>query len=421
MVRHLRAVAAATAALALTGCWPAPHQGPDRAGWNAFETSITTDTVGSLDEAWTADLGGRVVHVVSTATSAFATVRTGTLATDVRAIDPKDGSTRWSQPSPYRFQWTSPLAVGDEVLASYYAVGATTERFDAVTGASLGTRSGEVSSVRGTRSLVGQAVWNSEFTAGIQSFRVEDDGNGDATWGGVVAVVLPWDPSQVATLSLGRERVYAAGYGLMSATPGDGTQGYGVRAFAPGEPATCGPAEQPDYACPVWVTPVDGPSRAVPVIGPDEGTVYVTTDAGTVYALDAANGAVRWTAAVGAVAGRPPALAEGLLYVATGSGGLAVLAADGCGAATCGPLWEAAAGGVPTGQPAVAGGVVYVGTDTGAAHAFDATGCGAPACEPLWSTGLGSEITAGPIVAGGRLTVGTADGRLVTFRPASGG
>jgi len=220
-----------------------------------------------------------------------------------------------------------------------------------VTGASLGTRAGEVSSVRGTRSLVEQARSNSEFTAGIQSFTVEDDGNGDATWGGVVAVVLPWDPSQVATLSLGRERVYAAGYGLMSATPGDGTQGYGVRTFGPGEPATCGPPEQPEYACP----------------------------------------------------------------------GLAVLAAEGCGAATCGPLWEAAAGGVPTGQPAVAGGVVYVGTDTGAVDGFHAAGCGAPACAPLWSTGLGSEITAGPIVAGGKLTVGTADGRLVTFRPTSAG
>lgn len=421
MVGHVRVLAVALGMTLLAGCWPAPYQGPDRTGWNAFESAITVDTVDSLGEAWTARLSDRVIHVVSSGSSVFATSRRGFARSSLLfAVDPLDGSLEWSRSSPIT-DWTSPFVDGDEVFASYYLSGNVTLRLDAETGDTISARDGEVSSTRGRRSLIEQALPDATYTEGTLSFAVEHERDPDATWGGLVAVVTDlYDPTLVSELSLGRTRVYGAGYGLMSTVPGDGAQGYAVRAYVPDGGATCGPAERPEYACPVWVTPVDGPARAVPVLGHRERTVYVTTDAGTVYALDAANGAVRWSAAVGAVPETPPALAGGSLYVPTRAGGVAVLAADGCGAPTCSPLWQASTDGAPTGQPAVAGGVVYAGTASGAVEAFDASGCGAPTCAPLWSTELGAQVTAGPIVAGGRLLVGTDDGRLTAFRPATG-
>jgi outer membrane protein assembly factor BamB len=112
-----------------------------------------------------------------------------------------------------------------------------------------------------------------------------------------------------------------------------------------------------------------------------------------------------------------PALADGKLYVPTTDGDLVVLAADGCGAATCSPLWQATTPGPIRQQPAVAGGVVFTGSADadGTVAAFDAAGCGAASCPSLWEAGTGSEVTGAPAVAAGRLYVGTNDGFLYSF------
>src|SRR4029450_11399277 len=46
-------------AVALAGCWPAPGGGPDRQGFNPFETAISPANVAQLEPAWSAptDLG----------------------------------------------------------------------------------------------------------------------------------------------------------------------------------------------------------------------------------------------------------------------------------------------------------------------------------------------------------------------------
>ncbi len=268
---------------------------------------------------------------------------------------------------------------------------------------------------RGSQMLVQQAIPDPTFSIGTYSFRVEDEAQPGAPWGGVTHRVAPFAIEEV-NLSLGAGRVFGSGYGLMTAVPGDGTSGVAVRAFGPDQPATCGPADAPVYACPLWVTPIDGTAATPPVIGLGGASIYVATDAGTLYAIDAATGAVQWTAAMGAAVRDVPALADDWLYVPLSTGDVHVLPVDGCGAPTCAPTWVASTGGVVRSQPAVAGGVLYAGTEAGEVRAFPADGCGASTCEPVWSSDLGSTVDASPIVTGGRLIVG-AGSRIVSFRP----
>jgi outer membrane protein assembly factor BamB len=79
--------------------------------------------------------------------------------------------------------------------------------------------------------------------------------------------------------------------------------------------------------------------------------------------------------------------------------------------------WSAPVGGAGL-QPAVAGGVVVVATDAGTIAAFAADGCGAGDCPTLWSADLGSPATGAPAISRGRIHVGTAAGDLVTYAPA---
>jgi outer membrane protein assembly factor BamB len=233
----------------------------------------------------------------------------------------------------------------------------------------------------------------------------------DAGWRGLVGVVVQDQPLPPA-MTLGTARLYQAGVGTMLPPTSSGN---GVRAFPVATaPPSCGLGPAPDLLCPAWATPVDGEMATSPVLGEGETTVYVGTDAGTLYALDAATGAVEWTAAVGAGIVDPPALADGKLYVPTGDGDLVVLAAGGCGAATCSPLWQGATGSPIRVQPAVAGGVVFTGSADGTVAAFDAAGCGAAACPSLWDADAGGAVSGAPAVSGGRLYVG-AGADLVAF------
>ena len=60
--------AAATAALALSACWPSPSQNPDRTSYNPSEDTITQATVANLAESWVApvDEGSAGTPVLST-------------------------------------------------------------------------------------------------------------------------------------------------------------------------------------------------------------------------------------------------------------------------------------------------------------------------------------------------------------------
>jgi outer membrane protein assembly factor BamB len=393
----------------LAGCWPVVGQGPDRAAYNSLESGITPATVNQLTVAWSRNLaGGAVNGLVASPSNAVLTE-----GSRVRALDLASGQVRWTDDAGSQPPWLNPGVDNGEVTAvqgvtgMQGGVGASTTRFDEVTGARLGTSSNRIEARRGSRTLGENTTIDPNGDA-TQYFVVEDANDPGATWGGAYAIGfrVPFAP-----LTLGAQRVYSAGFGLV---PGGGgtAQGNGIRALI-STPGFCGP-----FACPIWSLATDGTGATPPVLTPDESTVFTATNAGTVYAVDAATGALRWTAAVGSPVDQLPALANGLLYVAPRNGQVLAFAAGGCSAATCAPQFQLDTGGPVSTQPAVAGGLVFAGTSDGSVLAFVAAGCGAATCAPVWSHELGFPISAGPIVAYGNVLVGTLDSRVVDFRLA---
>ena len=414
-LRRLGLVGLLIGSVGLTGCWPAPGQGPDRASYNGIEVAITPATVDQLSTKWTASSDGGAIGdpIVSNAGVHF------TAGETLYAVN-RNGARLWSKGSPdpgLPFDIGQAFADGSRLLvgSGFGNLGGhwTTEWVDAATGATLSTpANGLVDGVRGSKVLLDSYGFGSGTPVAI-SIGIVDLDDPSASWRSAIDVVTQGE-SPAPPMTLGAVRAYQGGPGLMPQPAGDPIRANGVRAYPVAGPGTNCPGTT-FVVCPMWSTPVNGATATSPVLAGDESTVYVGTSAGTVYALDAATGAVRWTAAVGAAVNDSPALANGKLYVPTGDGDLVVLAADGCGAATCSPLWTGATGSSLGVQPAVAGGVVFTGSADGTVTAFDAAGCGAATCSSLWDAGTGSAVTGAPAVSAGRLYVGTTDGFLYAF------
>ena len=111
----VRAAAVGAVALALAGCWPAPGQGPDRQSNNPFESTITVDSVASLDEAWTVDTGD--IQAGAPIVSPNGVHVTG--GTVLRTLAPSDGHQLWAfdpgLPSPVS-QMSDPTSQDGEVF-----------------------------------------------------------------------------------------------------------------------------------------------------------------------------------------------------------------------------------------------------------------------------------------------------------------
>ena len=426
-------------ALGLSACWPAPGQNADRTGHNPFETEISPATVGSLGESWsarldTADAGSPVlsagrVHVTDGNALYGLSAATGARQWKTALTDFEPG---------FLFTVGTTFVDGDRVgvslVSNVLGGGGTLSLVDAATGAVEQTiEAGHVQSVRSPAAAAVSTFRGTDITP-VASLVHVDLATGTTSGGGLLYEGFAPEPQ----LTAGRDRIYGSGPGVLGpfgtiVVPvpggpplvfptfdhlGDGVRSFeleGGRSCVPTFVGAPPPPDRPWYECGAWATALDGATSAPPVIGPDESTVYVGTDAGTMYALDAATGAVRWSAPVGSGIQGPPALADGVLYVAAGAGELVALDAEGCGAATCAPRWTAATGGPMVAQPAVAGGVVFTAAQDGTLRAFDAGGCAAEPCEALWSAETGSAITGSPAVSGGHLLVGTADGRLISY------
>jgi len=409
-----RAGLVAVVALVLAGCWPAPGAGPDRQGFNPFETAISPANVAQLEPAWTAptDVGevedpvvaGGTVHVTS--------------GVSLYGFDVGTGNRRWKKdldmPSIVEFMG-QPFVDGRELLAGegHGNLGGNyhTNRIDPATGAVLGTLpapGGMVEGVRGSTYLLARLGFGSGGPFAT-SVTIVDRADPNRGWSGLIDITGLSGPAPGRPLTLGDERAYQAGVGtLLSGSTT--TRGNGLRAFPVVSPPTCtGPIA--GAVCPSWSTPLDGATSVPPVLDDAEATVFSGTDAGTVYALDAATGAVRWSTPVGSAVTASPALAGGRLYVPTAGGSLVVLDAS-----NGGQLWSASTGGRMGVQPAVGGGVVFTGSNDGSVHAYDAAGCGSSTCPALWSDNVGSGISGAPAVSAGQLYVGTADSRLLAYR-----
>ncbi len=188
---------------------------------------------------------------------------------------------------------------------------------------------------------------------------------------------------------------------------------------------------------PLWTTASTGfGSPSTPAVA--DGVVFVASHDGVLSAFDAAGVdgcsgtpttcAPLWTESTG-VLSTAPAVAGGRVYTVSTDGLLSAFDARGatnCSAVnkSCSPRWTAEVGTRVDSSPAVAGGVVYFGASDGSLYAFDAAGArncdpGTQKCAPLWrAVGLGS-ITAPPVVADGRVFVGSSNHRLYVFDTAA--
>jgi hypothetical protein len=162
---------------------------------------------------------------------------------------------------------------------------------------------------------------------------------------------------------------------------------------------------------PLWSATLSNGIHSTPAV--DGGRVFVATSGnvdnglGQLYAFSTkgcrpAKCKPLWVAQVPNSASSP-AVAGGVVYIASADGLLRAYAEAGCGKPTCGPLWTGAIGTSAEGAPAVAGGVVYV-TSQDTLFAFRASGCGAavPTCPPLWQStpADGFVQNSGPTVSG---------------------
>lgn len=412
MHRILRA-GLAGAMVVLSGCWLAPNQGPDRSGYNALEQALTPATATTLTEQWRAE-GVWGTGLLADGARVYA------YGYGARAIEASTGRPVWSKVfDNWRQQVRDGFVDGDEVRLHVRIVESSTQEYDAATGVPGGViGDGGVVAIRGSRELRVTGGIDLATSKLIDDLQLVDRATGTVLWHATTAVTDDWTPTEY---TLGTQRAYGTGPGLLATTPGDGAQGPAVRAYPVEGPAQdCGPAESPTWACPAWVTPLQGRPVAAPVLSPDEASLYVVTDTGRAYALDAATGATRWTAELGAHPRGEPALAEGQLYVATADGRLLAFHTDACaaGPSPCAAAWTATAGtGALAGQPAVAGGVVVVGTAEGAVRAYDAAGCGTATCDPLWSGTVAGRVSVPPIVGSGRVLVLDDTDRLTAFAP----
>jgi outer membrane protein assembly factor BamB len=427
--RILGTALAAVSAVALAGCWPAPGQGPDRAAYNPFETTIGVGNVATLAPVWTATTdsataSGGTVGPPIVANSAVVVSDTAGLY----SFDRRTGARLWTTPSPPVIAGAvaDPIADGGRVLHSEgFPVGfggswnAFAEWLDAGTGAQVAPApSARITGRRGSK-LASFSTSGGPFVGvSIFTLSVLDETTPSAGWGGTLQFSNGGlFGAQPATL--GAQRLYYAGTATESFDPAVNVTG--VRAFSLTRPATC--ASPPEgfpqlgtIPCPLWKTPTTGVPVTSPVLGPGETALYVATST-TMLALDAADGHVLWSAALPAAPSADPALAAGWLYVPLENGDLAVLAAGGCGSATCPIAWRSTVGGAGV-QPAVAGGVVFVGTDAGKLVALPAAGCGAATCPSIWEHDFGAAVTGAPAVTGGRVYVGVAPDKVVAFAPS---
>jgi outer membrane protein assembly factor BamB len=409
-----RALGAGALVLVLSGCWPTPGQGPNRDAYNRSETALTAANVASLTEAWSAPLDGPRFQPRNTPGGQLVTGAGGVYASDATAayrFDPTTGARDWTFPVP-DFPEGQIVEMGQVLISRQYAlVGYGSVGDWNGTGASWGTRvlnpatgqpgigvtipGGMPVAQRGDDLLLAanQCVEGSFCTA---TWSLVDIDTG-ATSRGTIGINI----DSYAAPTLGSQRIYTTTFSVEPVTTSR-VQAHPLE----GNPAS-----------PLWTTDLGQFARAQsPVLSADQSTIYVGThgapEGHTVFALDAATGAIEWSTDVGGQVTDAVALAEGVLYVPTTTGLVAM-------SDTGSILWRGAASGSLGVQPAVAGGVVYTGAADGTVRAYDADGCGAATCDDLWSDATGDPIVAAPIVSGGRLyalsgTDNTA-GRLVAY------
>ena len=116
----------------------------------------------------------------------------------------------------------------------------------------------------------------------------------------------------------------------------------------------------------LWSYTTGGRIATIPAVA--NGTVYVSSFDGDIYALDATTGAKDWAFSYGTAPvpfAISPALARGVVYVTSPNEVIYALDAQ-----TGAKLWSYSKGNILQSGPVVANGMVFVGTGSGGAYAF---------------------------------------------------
>src|SRR5262252_5502760 len=169
-----------------------------------------------------------------------------------------------------------------------------------------------------------------------------------------------------------------------------------------------------------WRVATDGDVVASPTVA--NGLVYVGSGSGVMYALDKRTGDARWTVNLGSPISSSAAVANSLVYVGTRDGRLHALdAATGKQKwwVPTGPTipfpWGHESGDVWTSSPTVADGLVLFGGGDGLLY-----GVSARAGSVLWRARTGGRIRGAPAVADKRAYVGSFDGCVYAIDVVSG-
>jgi outer membrane protein assembly factor BamB len=389
------------ATLLLAGCWTQIGFGPEHAGFNRLETTISTTNVGQLAHAWSADLGDVTNVPVVVGSTVYASSYPGAIT----ALDASSGAQRWQtllgrQGQPADFA-DAPTFDGENlrvpVSFSQFLTGGTFT-VDPATGSADDGHLAE-------RNLEGVVASDlHDATAWAQSIVSEASLNllhypGCCHDGAIDAGLTTQYPFTVPAL-VGRRALLGVGP-LVRAWPFDSCVEFPV-------------TESITFCAPQWSTDVG--SRASFPVGIGHGLVAVGTAKGEVVVLDVATGAERWRSTKVTGPLTAPASDGTHLFVGTGGGRVDVYDIDGCGAPTCTRRWSNVLFAAAAGQPAIANGLVYATTTDGHVRAFDATGCGTPPCTALWSRRPSTTTLTGPVVANGGVYVVTTGGSLVAYR-----
>jgi outer membrane protein assembly factor BamB len=396
----------------LSGCdyWTTFRQGPDRTGFNPFDSALDQSNVADLVQAWAVPLGGPVGDPVALPGIVYAAVNgsNGSPGT-VYARDASSGASRWSV--------TVPGGCGDDGTCVSPSLAPVASGKKLFVGRLLG--SAGLGSLDAYNAQTGALEWSSSFGAAIGP-AVSDDkvyavsmstplvlrvAVYDVKTGAVLFVTDSGASEQLMTLAVANGRIYSM-------------QDHDLKVYDAAGAVNCsgGP---PKVCMPLWRSSLPARSFSTPAVTGD--LAYVGAEDGKLYAFDASGCGESfctslWSAQTGAAIERSSAaVAYGLVYVGSNDGNVYAFDAAGCGHPTCAARWTGTTGAAVVSSPSVADGVVFVGSNDKNVYAFRADGCGNPTCNAMWSATTGGVVSTSPAITGGRVLVGSNDGTLYAY------
>jgi outer membrane protein assembly factor BamB len=165
----------------------------------------------------------------------------------------------------------------------------------------------------------------------------------------------------------------------------------------------------------IWTTPLPNPTGSSPAV--IDGVVYISAG-NSLYAFSAATGKMLWSAVTGGAV-TTPTVANGVIYVGSADTNLYAFSP-----ATGQPIWTATTSGTISNPPAVADGIVCVASNAsyGTLYAFNAaTG------QPIWNhallglpNGTTSLAYSAPAVSNGLVYLGDGWGTVLAFGVSNG-